>query len=199
MFFASLFIALIFVPIPAFGAQKIFMVPLISMGIFMLVLLFSHPRRLLGYHDWRGTKPTLIFIVPILAQAIILLLQIFIFPSGGPANQAVLYKYSDLAWATNFCLVVFLVPITEELFYRKWMWDDLKAKGVQWGVVPATTILWWLGHWGRPVREMFFLFLIGLVFAMARAISNGIALGLIIHIANNFLVFASVFVVVKYG
>lgn len=195
--FAALFVALIFVPIPAFGNQKPIIVELLSLSTLMLVLLSSHPRRLFKSVEWRGTKPTLIFLVPVLVQIVVLFFEIVVFPNSDQTKTSLLASLSQSTWIVLLFVYVVLAPITEELFFRSWMWDDLKAKGVDWGIVPATTLLWLFAHLGRPLREMVFLFVLGFVYAMARWVSNGIVLGAVLHAANNFLVVASAYVAAK--
>lgn len=94
---------------------------------------------------------------------------------GGPF--AVLVKVS---------LAVILAPVSEELFFRGWLWEALRVRGHAFATTACLTALpWLLLHGLDSPRRVVFLVPAAVVFSLARQQGGSVVASLVVHITNN--------------
>lgn len=94
---------------------------------------------------------------------------------GGPA--VVLLKVA---------LVLLLAPVSEELFFRGWLWEGLRRRGhtvmtTAW----LTALPWLLLHGIDSPGRILFLIPAAVVFSFARHQGGGVLASLAVHMTNN--------------
>ena len=94
---------------------------------------------------------------------------------GGPA-----------AVVLQVMLVVVLAPVSEELFFRGWLWEACRRRG---NSIAATAWLtatpWLLLHGIDSPRRILFLLPAAVVLSLARYQGGGVLASLAVHITNN--------------
>lgn len=88
--------------------------------------------------------------------------------------------------ALRLALVVVLAPVSEELFFRGWLWEALRQRG---HAIIATAVLtvipWLLLHGIDSPGRMLFLVPAAVVFSLARHQGGGVLASLAVHVTNN--------------
>lgn len=83
-------------------------------------------------------------------------------------------------------LVMVLAPVSEELFFRGWLWEALRQRG-HGGVTTAalTVIPWLLLHGIDAPGRILFLIPAAVVFSFARQQGDSVLASLVVHATNN--------------
>jgi membrane protease YdiL (CAAX protease family) len=91
-----------------------------------------------------------------------------------------------LALLVKIALAVVLAPLSEELFFRGWLWEGLRRRGHAVLTTACLTALPWLLLHGldAPVRIVF-LIPAAVVFSLARQRGGGVLASLVVHVTNN--------------
>jgi membrane protease YdiL (CAAX protease family) len=83
-------------------------------------------------------------------------------------------------------LIVFLAPVSEELFFRGWLWEALRRRGHAAAVTASlTAIPWLLLHGIDAPGRILFLIPAAVIFSTARHMGGGVRASLAVHITNN--------------
>ena len=94
---------------------------------------------------------------------------------GGPV--AVLVKVT---------LAVVLAPLSEELFFRGWLWEALRRRGHVFATTACVTALpWLLLHGLDSPGRIVFLIPAAVVFSFARQQGGSVLASLLVHVTNN--------------
>jgi len=89
-----------------------------------------------------------------------------------------------ITFVVFFSILLFgiLGPLSEELFFRGWLWTGLRR---HWDVLPTallTSMLWLVLHLGQGVLRPVFLLPVAIVLAMARHFSGSVRAPLVLHV-----------------
>jgi hypothetical protein len=88
--------------------------------------------------------------------------------------------------ALRVALVVILAPVSEELFFRGWLWEALRQRGHAITTTACLTALpWLLLHGIDSPGRMVFLVPAAVVFSFARYQGGGVLASLATHLTNN--------------
>jgi hypothetical protein len=82
--------------------------------------------------------------------------------------------------------VAVLAPVSEELFFRGWMWEALRQRGyavVTTGFLSA--VPWLLLHGIDSPGRILFLIPAALIFSLARYVGGSVLASLAPHMTNN--------------
>jgi membrane protease YdiL (CAAX protease family) len=103
-----------------------------------------------------------------------------------PDIMARLSEGGPLAVLAKVSLAVVLAPLSEELFFRGWLWEALRRRGHAFASTACITALPWLLLHGldSPARIVF-LIPAALVFSFARHVGRSVLASLVVHVANN--------------
>ena len=83
-------------------------------------------------------------------------------------------------------LVVALAPVSEELFFRGWLWEALRRRGFgAWSTAGLTVFPWLLLHGIDAPGRILFLIPAAMVFSFARHRGGGVLASLAVHVTNN--------------
>lgn len=87
---------------------------------------------------------------------------------------------------SRVALVAILAPVSEELFFRGWLWEALRRRGHAVTTTVGLTVLPWLLLHGidSPARIVF-LIPAAVVFSLARHQGGGVLASLAVHVTNN--------------
>jgi len=91
-------------------------------------------------------------------------------------------------------LLVAVVPLAEELFFRGWLWTGLRAhRSARWTAV-VTGCFWLLLHlpdgWAKPL----YLIPTAVLLSLARHYCNSVRAPLLVHIVNNLVAFGLILI-----
>ncbi len=84
-----------------------------------------------------------------------------------------------------FATVVVLAPISEELFFRGWLWTGLRRR---WSVGPVmlmTGLPWLLAHGTEGLQRPLYLLPAAIMFGVARQFCGGVRASIVLHVLNN--------------
>lgn len=106
-----------------------------------------------------------------------------------PPQLAIMPRNVALA-LLNITFLAVLAPVSEELFFRGWLWTALRTT---WS--PATTMTWTTGLWlamhlADGTGRALFLIPTGILLALARQYGDSVRASLILHLMNNGMVVA---------
>jgi membrane protease YdiL (CAAX protease family) len=88
--------------------------------------------------------------------------------------------------AVRVLLVVMLAPVSEELFFRGWLWEALRQRGHGPIVTVGLTVVpWLLLHGIDSPGRILFLIPAAVVFSLARQRGGGVLASLAVHVTNN--------------
>jgi uncharacterized protein len=88
--------------------------------------------------------------------------------------------------ALNFFLIVILAPLSEELFFRGWLWEALRRRGQGIAMtMGVTAIPWLLLHGIDAPGRILILLPAAVAVSLARHLGGGIRASLTVHITNN--------------
>ncbi|MSP00601.1 MAG: CPBP family intramembrane metalloprotease [Acetobacteraceae bacterium] len=88
--------------------------------------------------------------------------------------------------AMRLGLVVFLAPVSEELFFRGWLWEALQRRGHAIATTALLTALpWLLLHGIDSPGRILFLLPAAAIFSLARHWGGGVLASLAAHMTNN--------------
>jgi membrane protease YdiL (CAAX protease family) len=83
-------------------------------------------------------------------------------------------------------LVAVLAPVSEELFFRGWMWEALRQRGYALATTSVlTAIPWLLLHGIDSPGRILFLIPAALIFSFARCVGGSVLASLAPHMTNN--------------
>ena len=83
-------------------------------------------------------------------------------------------------------LVVVLAPLSEELFFRGWLWEALRRRGHGFTTTAGlTAVPWLLLHGIDAPGRILFLIPAAVVFSLARQQGGGVLASLSVHVTNN--------------
>lgn len=83
-------------------------------------------------------------------------------------------------------LLAALAPLSEEFFFRGWLWEALRTRGVSTlPIALLTTLPWLLLHGLDTPWRIVFLLPAALIFSTARIMSRGVQASLCVHVTNN--------------
>ena len=108
----------------------------------------------------------------------------------------ILQNLSVPLWLILFdsLIVVVLAPLSEELFFRGWLWTGLRK---HWGVLPTglmTAVMWLMPHLDRGIYVVLLLFP-ALILTIAREVGKSVRATIFIHAIYNLAVSYPQFVV----
>jgi membrane protease YdiL (CAAX protease family) len=126
----------------------------------------------------------------VVAYAILLGLTV---SSSRPDVIATLFSVHP--WLTAF--VVFFImllfgilgPLSEELFFRGWLWTGLRR---HWDVLPTallTSALWLVLHFSEGVLRPAFLLPVAIALALARHFGGSVRAPLVLHVVYNLVIY----------
>jgi hypothetical protein len=103
-----------------------------------------------------------------------------------PDIMARLGDGGPLAVLMKVTLALILAPLSEELFFRGWLWEALRRRNHAVLTTACVTALPWLLLHGldAPARIVF-LIPAAVVFSLARHQGGGVLASLIVHVTNN--------------
>jgi CAAX protease family protein len=103
-----------------------------------------------------------------------------------PDIMARLGEGGPFAVLVKVTLAVILAPLSEELFFRGWLWEALRQRGHVFATVACVTALPWLLLHGldSPARIVF-LIPAAVVFSLARQQGGSVLGSLVVHVTNN--------------
>jgi membrane protease YdiL (CAAX protease family) len=106
--------------------------------------------------------------------------------SATPDIMARLGEGGPFAALVKVALALVLAPLSEELFFRGWLWEALRQRGHAFASTACLTALPWLLLHGldSPARIVF-LIPAALVFSLARQQGGGVLASLAVHLTNN--------------
>jgi uncharacterized protein len=91
-----------------------------------------------------------------------------------------------LAVFVKVALAIVLAPLSEELFFRGWLWEALRRRGHAIITTACLTALPWLLLHGLDSPErIVFLIPAAVVFSLARQQGGGVLASLVVHVTNN--------------
>jgi len=98
----------------------------------------------------------------------------------------ILQNLSVPLWLILFdsLIVVVLAPLSEELFFRGWLWTGLRK---HWGVLPTglmTAVMWLMPHLDRGIYVVLLLFP-ALILTIAREVGKSVRATIVIHAIYN--------------
>jgi membrane protease YdiL (CAAX protease family) len=83
-------------------------------------------------------------------------------------------------------LIVLLAPVSEELFFRGWLWEALRRRGHAVVMTAClTAIPWLLLHGIDAPGRILFLIPASVIFSVARHMGGGVRASLGVHMTNN--------------
>jgi membrane protease YdiL (CAAX protease family) len=86
----------------------------------------------------------------------------------------------------RLALIAVLAPISEELFFRGWLWEALRRRGHATTVTAClTAIPWLLLHGVDAPGRILFLIPAAVIFSLARHYGGGVRASLCTHVTNN--------------
>lgn len=103
-----------------------------------------------------------------------------------PDIMARLGEGGPFAVLLKVMLAVVLAPLSEEMFFRGWLWEGLRQRGHAFFTTACLTALPWLLLHGldSPARVVF-LIPAAVVFSLARQQGGGVLASLVVHVTNN--------------
>jgi len=103
-----------------------------------------------------------------------------------PDIMARLGEGGPFAVLVKVTLAVILAPLSEELFFRGWLWEALSRRGHAFATIACVTALPWLLLHGldSPARIVF-LIPAAVVFSFARQQGGSVLASLLVHVTNN--------------
>jgi membrane protease YdiL (CAAX protease family) len=178
------------------GGPPIMVFVLASVVSFLLVMLLASFRlcRIAGIRplqepirQWR--------VLPLLLTAD-LASTAFWWASRGPPSpwswetmsaEALLASAGTGLRVMFFLVVTGLAPVSEELFFRGWLWDSLRRS---WGLLPVvivTALLWVAGHLVGDREALGRLAIVAILVCCARHFCGSIRASIIVHGFHNLL------------
>ncbi len=103
---------------------------------------------------------------------------------GAPPADTIIDTLSDIPLWVTLLLTVLIGPIVEELIYRKFSLDVLLPYGEK-NAILVTAFIFGLAH--GNFEQLFYAFLIGLVFGYLYAYTRKIRYSVLLHILFNFI------------
>jgi membrane protease YdiL (CAAX protease family) len=100
-------------------------------------------------------------------------------------QQFVIDESSPWLSLTHGFFSVLLAPLSEELFYRGWLWTGLRK---HWGWLPTaalTSAAWLVGHSAATVG---WLLPVAVILSVARHYGQSVRASIALHILYNFIV-----------
>jgi len=86
----------------------------------------------------------------------------------------------------KIALVAVLAPVSEELFFRGWMWEALRQRGYAGAMTSVlTAVPWLLLHGIDSPGRILFLIPAALIFSLARYVGGSVLASLAPHLTNN--------------
>jgi membrane protease YdiL (CAAX protease family) len=103
-----------------------------------------------------------------------------------PDIMARLGEGGPFAVLVKVTLAMILAPLSEELFFRGWLWEALVRRGHAFATIACVTALPWLLLHGldSPARIVF-LIPAAVVFSLARQQGGSVLASLLVHVTNN--------------
>jgi membrane protease YdiL (CAAX protease family) len=88
--------------------------------------------------------------------------------------------------ALKVALVVGLAPVSEELFFRGWLWEAFRRRGLAiFTTACLTSLPWLLLHGLDAPGRILFLIPAAVVISFARHLGHSVFASLAVHVANN--------------
>lgn len=103
-----------------------------------------------------------------------------------PDIMARLGEGGPVALLVKVALAVVLAPLSEELFFRGWLWEALRQRGHAIITTACLTALpWLLLHGLDAPQRIVFLIPAAVVFSLARQQGGSVLASLVVHVTNN--------------
>lgn len=178
--------------IPATLSHLFNSVGLLGAGIVLLYAA-SIRGRIVGNGDRRlglGVAPVeSLPIVVVLSIAAVLYAAAITFATYTYRPDLFFQSSSVPVWLVLFdsLLLVVLTPLSEELFFRGWLWTGLQR---HWGALPAalvTAIMWLLPHFGYGRARVYILLVPALILTLARQVGRSVRPTIFIHALYNLI------------
>ena len=91
-----------------------------------------------------------------------------------------------VAEVLGVALMVVLAPVSEEVFFRGWLWEALRQRGHTIGAIVALTVTpWLLLHGIDSPGRIVFLIPAAVAFSLARYLGGGVLASMTVHVTNN--------------
>ena len=88
--------------------------------------------------------------------------------------------------ATGYVLMItVLAPISEELFFRGWLWTALRPSWGTWPTALFTGGFWWISHAYYEPRALPFLFLTAVILSLVRHYTGSVRATIAVHMIEN--------------
>ena len=179
-------------------SARVLQADLISLGMCGVFLLsaraggrkIGHGQVRPGIGDNAMANPTMIVVITFVAAAYAIFLRYSldqnasIFPSSAPIAP----------WLNAFTifLIVILAPVSEELFFRGWLWTGLQRHWGFWPTAAVTSVLWLVGHVANGLWQPILLIPVAAALALARQLGRSVRAPIAIHVIYNFFAIVSV-------
>ena len=93
---------------------------------------------------------------------------------------------SPVVLGLKIMLVAVLAPVSEELFFRGWIWEALRQRGQSVAMTVCLSIIpWLLLHGIDSPGRILFIIPAGLIFSLARHVGGSVLASLSLHVTNN--------------
>ena len=135
-------------------------------------------KRKIQFGD-RAAKTTLIVIISMVVYKSLVILAVLDF---NPPERTILASF-------YLFFAVSLVSISEELFFRGFLFDTVAAKYNQNVAIIASVFLFTLMHMGNSMIALAFNCVSGIIFVYLRVKYQGLFMPIIAHLVSNWTVF----------
>lgn len=104
-------------------------------------------------------------------------------------RSAVIFLHPPVAiWGLWVVAMVIVSPVAEELYFRRWMWDDFGLVFGPWATGAWVCVLFTAMHMIPHAGMAVIILPLAIVLSAVRARSGSIAPGIALHVFNNALV-----------
>jgi membrane protease YdiL (CAAX protease family) len=171
---------------PASGPARGALVNLVFLAVLMLPLWRARIWRAL-----RAGPVRRLWLVPLVVAAVIGVNLLLARAGFLPHGQAVLSPGGPVWGAAEAGLVALAAPVVEELFFRQWLWDRLRASWQPAATGIATALAFALGHGEFALATL----PLAAGLTLLRLQSGGVLVPMLAHVLQNALTIAVAFAV----
>jgi membrane protease YdiL (CAAX protease family) len=112
-------------------------------------------------------------------------------PHWGPASpslETVIANAGNSMRALPGFVIVFFGSVSEELFFRGWLWRGLQRFWTPRMIMNSTALLWLATHMFDDIRTPIILLPLATTCSLARNFCGGVRASIIAHVTNGFCV-----------
>ena len=173
------------------------LVGLVTFYSFLLLAAWRRAKivgqgdRIKGFGGGRLKRPVVLVGLAVAGMIIVLVWQgclaiLLKFPEQGFGPMVPHFLANAWTWDTaTLAMIVVVVPICEELFFRGWLWTGLRQ---HWGVLPVmlgTALLFMAIHMPDGLTLPLFLLPSVIMLTLARHFCGGVRASILLHMLNN--------------